>query len=263
MSLLDELSRPFLAYLHLWAPHEPYKPTREFDSLFLDNFRPANKPAHRLGENTPNSRLNNRRQNYDEYIANVDAEFGRLANFLSQRALDETCLVVTSDHGQSFERGVEGHVTKLLYEPLIHIPLIVSAPGQQARQDIFSPTNNVDLLPTLLHLAGKEIPDWAEGDLLPGLGGTYSPDRATFSIEAKANPAYAPLTKATVTMVEDRYKQIYYTGYESEDSFELYDLQDDTEELHDLYPEAPAFARALREELMETLNASNLPYQKA
>jgi arylsulfatase A-like enzyme len=264
MTTFDELQGPFLAYLHLWAPHAPYKPTREFDDRFLDNFRPERKPDHRLGDHTPNSKLNGRRQNYDEFIANVDAEFGRLMDDLEASGiLDQSYVVVTSDHGESFERGVDGHVTELLYETLTHIPLIISPPGRQARQDIFTPSHHVDVLPTLLHLAGRDLPDWAEGTLLPGLGGTYDPDRATFTVEAKTNPAYAPLTRATVAMIKDRYKLIFYTGYEQDDSFELYDLGNDYEELHDLYPAGPAFARALREELLEKLNSENSRYQKS
>jgi arylsulfatase A-like enzyme len=259
----DELQSPFLAYLHLWAPHSPYKPSREFDDKFLDNFRPERKPDHRLGDHTPNSNLNGRRQNYDEYIANIDAEFGRLMDDLQASGiLDQSYVVVTSDHGESFERGVDGHVTKLLYETLMHVPLIISPPGGTPRLDISTPTHHVDIMPTLLHLAGRGQPDWAEGVLLPGLGGAHDPARATYTVEAKANRVYEPLTRATVAMVKDRYKLIYYTGYESEDSFELYDLESDYEELHDLYPAGPAIARALREELLEKLNSENSRYLK-
>ncbi len=256
-------SAPYLAYLHLWAPHAPYKPSKEFDAKFLDNFRSIRKPDHRLGEHTQYYRLNNRRQNYDEFIGNVDAEFGRLIGSLENEGLlENTYVVVTSDHGESFERGVEGHVTKLLYEPLTHIPLLTSAPGQTSRQDIFAPTNNVDLLPSLLHATGHTIPDWTEGTLLPGLGGIEDSQRSMFTIEAKGNPAYAPLTKTTVAMVKGNQKIIYYTGYEAEDSFEVYDLGADYEELQDLYPAAPSFVKALKDELLEKVDAVNAPYRK-
>jgi arylsulfatase A-like enzyme len=264
MATFEELVSPYLAYLHLWAPHEPYRATREFDSKFQDNFRPEKKPDHRLGDHTENSRVNGRRQNYDEYIANVDAEFGRLVDFMDAKGiLDESYLVVTADHGQSFERGTEGHVTKLLYEPLTHIPLMISTPSRQARQDIYSLTNNVDLLPTLVNLTGGVVPDWTEGTMLPGLGGTYDPQRSTFTIEAKANPAYMPLTGATIAMVKGPHKMIHYIGYERQDSFELYDLENDREELIDLYVQQPALAKSLREELLEALNTSNAKYQRA
>jgi arylsulfatase A-like enzyme len=171
--------------------------------------------------------------------------------------LDQAYIIVTSDHGESFERGVEGHITPLLFEPVIHIPLLISAPGQRERKDTYTPTACVDLLPTVLHLTGNEMPDWCEGQVLPHLGGAENPSRSIFALEAKTNPAYAPLTRTGVAMLKGPHKLIYHTGYEREDSFELYDLQEDHEELRDLYPESPAFARRLREELLEKLNSEN------
>lgn len=255
---------PYLAYLHLWAPHAPYKPSKEFDKLFQDNFHPVRKPDHRFGDHVQYYKLNGRRQNYDEFIANVDSEFGRVIDMLEKRGmLDNSYVVVVSDHGESLERGVDGHVTKLLYEPLTHIPLLISAPGQQTRQDIYAPTNNVDILPTLLHLTGHPVPDWTEGTLLPSLGGTEDMERSLFTVEAKGNIAYAPLTRTTVAMIKGNYKMIYYTGYEAKPSFELYDLAEDYEELNDIFPGQPSFARALKDELLEKLDSANAKYRKS
>jgi len=255
---------PYLAYLHLWAPHAPYKPSKEFDKAFQDGYRPVKKPNHRFGDQKEYYKVNGRRQNYDEFIANVDAEFGRLIDSLESRGLlDNSYVVITTDHGEMFERGVDGHVTKLLYESLTHIPLIISAPGQKMRRDIYAPTNNVDVLPTLLHLTGHPAPDWTDGVLLPGLGGIEDMDRSLFTVEAKGNPAYAPISQATVAMVKGNYKMIYYAGYEAENSFELYDLGNDYEELEDLYPSQPAFSKALKDELLEKLNSVNAEYGKS
>jgi arylsulfatase A-like enzyme len=257
-------SAPYFAYLHLWAPHAPYKPSKEFDKEFKDSYIPIKKPNHRFGDQKEFFKLNGRRQNYDRFVANVDAEFGRLINSLENSgALDNSYVVVTSDHGEMFERGIDGHVTKLLYEPLTHIPLLISAPGQKKRQDIYAPTDNVDVLPTLLHLTGRPVPDWAEGVLLPALGGTEDMERGVFTLEAKGNRAYTPIIQATVAMVKGNYKMIYYAGYESEDSFELYDLENDYEELEDLYPAQPSFSKALKDELLEKLNSVNAKYRKA
>lgn len=261
ITVLSSLSQPCFAYLHLMAPHEPYKPTKEFDNKFIDNFRPDPKPAHRLGDRTPNASLNGRRQNYDEYIANVDAEFGRLIDRLSSAGVfDQSYFILTSDHGQSFERGVDGHVTKLLYEPLTHIPLMISAPGQSTRKDIYSPTSAVDLLPTLLGFAGHTKPAWAEGELLPGFGGKEDVHRSLFAIEAKTNVAHAPITKATIAMRKGNFKLIHYTGFEAQDAFELYDIWNDSGELEDLYPSGPQVAKDMRAELLDKLHDVNVPY---
>jgi len=71
------------------------------------------------------------------------------------------------------------------------------------------------------------------------------------------------LTKATIAMIKGNYKMIYYTGYEPEDSFEVYDLESDYEELNDLYPSQPSFAKQMKDELLEKLDSVNAPYRKS
>ena len=161
-----------------------------------------------------------------------------------------------------FERGEAHHTTPLLYDPIVHIPLLISAPGQKIRRDIYAPTNAVDVLPTLMQLTGKPIPAMSEGKPLPGFGGVEDFERSTFTVEAKKNSAFAPLSKATVAMRKGNQKLIYYEGYEAVDAFEMYDLDADIEELNDLYPAQPASAKKMREELLESLLVANKPYMK-
>ena len=199
-----------------------------------------------------------RRTNYDEYIANVDAEFGRLIDSLTESGiLDNSILVVTSDHGQLFERGLHGHSTPLLYDPVIHVPLLISLPGQTSRADVHVSTSSVDVLPTLLQLVGLEVPAWCEGIGLPGLSGQELVERTIYSVEAKSNSAFAPLKKVTIAMRKNGYKLIHYRGHDPEDQFELYDMENDPEELIDLYPSNPSFVSGMREELFSALSEAN------
>jgi len=153
MSMLDELPMPSLAYFHFYFPHSPFAASKEFVDIFLNDGRqPAEKAIHPLSSNLSTEFMLNMRRAYDEYIANIDAEFGRLlAHMQTIGLLDNSYVIVTSDHGEMFERGDVGHDSRLLYEPLIRIPLVISKPGQQDREDISTPTNTIDLLPTLLH----------------------------------------------------------------------------------------------------------------
>lgn len=236
-------------------------PTRQFFRSFKgDNFF-VEKPDHILGENTPADRLNNLRRTYDEYIASLDHEFGRLYDALTASGfLEKNYVIVTSDHGEMFERGVKGHDSPLLYDPAIQIPLVISAPGQAVRRDVYSPTVSVDILPTLVHLLGGEMPDWHEGGTLPFLGGQESSGRSVFSMYAMKNPAFQPLQKISLAMRKDEHKLIYYRNfndYNREDRFELYDLDDDPEELKDLYPDRPAITGSLRDELLGKLEDVN------
>jgi arylsulfatase A-like enzyme len=116
----------------------------------------------------------------------------------------------------------------------------------------------VDILPTLLYLAGLPVPDWCEGKILPGIGGTQgSSGRSIFSVEAKQNSAFQPLGKVTIAMRKDNYKLICYRGYDAEDQFELFDLDDDLEEMDNLYSRLPQVASTLRDELLANLDKSN------
>ena len=266
MTTVEKLSPSSLAYLHLWSPHAPYRPDKDFDSTFIDGWRPKQKPEHVLGDHIPPSNVNDRRRNYDEYIANLDAEFGRLLDSLEAKGiLDQSYVVVTSDHGEFFERGVEGHISPLLYDPVIRVPLLISSPGQKSRQDVNAPTNSVDVLPTLAHLTGNEIPNWCEGQVLPSLGGSEDPERSIYMMDAKVNPAFGPLSIASFAIRKGKYKLIYYKGYEKYkgiDKFELYDMESDPEELNDLYAGNPAIAQPLQDELIGKIEAENSKYKK-
>jgi uncharacterized sulfatase len=148
----------------------------------------------------------------------------------------------------------------LVFEPVINIPLIISTPGQSTRKDIYTNTSNVDLLPTLLHIAGQSIPQWCEGEILPGFSTNENPDRDIFVVEAKKNPANSPLRKATTAIIKDELKLIHYFGYKHyNDKYELYNLKDDPKEISNLFNEN-SFSKELQQILNTQEAKSDLPY---
>jgi arylsulfatase A-like enzyme len=262
------LPQPFLSYLHFLPPHDPYSSHREFFGRFKDdNWIPELKPVDPLqffiNEKSENA-LNNRMK-YDEFILYVDREFGRLFDYLeSSGLLDNTWLILTSDHGEMFERGVIGHQTPLLYEPVIRIPLMIFEPGRKTRLDIHTSTSAVDLLPTLLHVTGQQPANWTEGMVLPPYTNSYpGENRSIFSVEARKNQKYGPLTVATVAMVKAQYKLLYFFGYRelgAEERIELYDLAADPEEMNNLYHAKRETAGEMLNELKGKLAQVNEPY---
>lgn len=262
-ALISNSRKPFLGYFHLLPPHGPYATRREFVDLFDDGWAPVTKKPHFFSEGHSEEYLNHQRREYDEYVAYADAEFGRLYDFMAQTGmLDSTYVVVTSDHGEMFERGILAHQTQTLYDPVIRIPLLILKPGQRHREDVYTPTSCVDLLPTLLQATGQAIPDWCEGELLPKFGGREgSSECSIFSVEATSNPKQAPLTKGTVALVKGQYKLIHYFGYRGyEDEYELYDLVNDPEEMEDLFSLRKSVTADLQSELKEKLRKVNEPY---
>lgn len=260
-----EESAPYLAYLHFWSPHDPYNARNDFIGIFNDDLKWPSKPRHPLAATDySEEELQKQRRQYDEFIADLDAEFGRLLSDLeSFGVLQNSYVIVTSDHGELFERGEVGHATALMYAPVTHIPLLISAPGQKTRSDVHTMTSNLDLLPTLLTLTGREIPAWIEGRPLPGFGGVEDESRSVFSMMAKDNRAFRSLTHGTFVLLKGTYELIFYTGYPGhEDAFELYNLHEDPHELQDLFSKDITTAAQMKDELLEALNAANRNFQK-
>jgi arylsulfatase A-like enzyme len=257
--------KPYFGYFHLWTPHEPYLPREEYVGKFKkDGYQPAEKPEHPLTDmHRPQKNLLRLRQSYDEYIADVDADLGKFLDALERNGvLDNTYVIVTSDHGQLFERGEHGHTTALMFDSVLHIPLLISAPGQTSRQDVYTPTSNIDLLPTLLAISGQQPHPGLEGSILPGLGGQDDRERSIYSLVASSNSAFAPLKKATIAMVKGTKKLIYYMGYGDFDKVaELYDLESDPEEMKDLASADSVTTARMRDELLTALDEANRPFQ--
>ena len=266
--ILDLQDRhPYFAYFHLFSPHSPYKPGGKFSRLFKDDGLTfpvkALNPQFTARFSTPEEELLRKRLAYDRQVAQVDAEFGKLITQLEANGiLDNSYIILTSDHGEMFERGFDGHGGLMMYEPVLQIPLLIHAPRQTERIDIDIPTSNVDILPTLLSLAGKEIPAMMEGKVLPGFGATENPERPVFAMCAWENSAFLPITKAALSMHKGAYKLIAYLGYGGEDGiFELYDVQNDPEEMHELSHDIPAVFTALKDEFFMHLAAANRPFE--
>lgn len=263
IKILGGLSEPAFAYLHFYPPHGLYEPTAGFVDKFKDGWKPPEKPIHSLAFDKNNADYSNAsRLLYDQYLANWDAEASRLFDFLKTSGLlDRSYIFVTSDHGELFERGEVGHWTRLMFDALMHIPLIISSPGQKKQKNIYSLTSCVDLLPTIAHVAEAPMPAWAEGQLLPGFGGEEDLSRSIFTIDAKNNPSFAPLTKVSVSLTKNPYRLTYYKYPSYGEKFELYNISEDPDELTDLYPSRPAIAIEMQAELLQKLFEVNIPFK--
>jgi len=120
---LSTAPQPFLGYYHFLPPHDPYNTRRDFMDAFVDeNYQLSNKPIHLLDQGIAEDRMIDRHRWYDEFILYVDAEIARLYDLLEQNGiLDNTWLVLTSDHGEMFERGILGHIAPVFHQPITHI----------------------------------------------------------------------------------------------------------------------------------------------
>lgn len=265
---LAVLPEPFLGYFHLMPPHLPYNTRKEFFGHFDgDGLRTPFKPVDILSVQQTDMYefLLRKRTDYDEFILYVDREFGRLMEELEQRGfLENTWVILTSDHGEMFERGIFGHWTPVLYEPVVRVPLMVFEPGRKKRIDVQNTTSVVDLLPTLLHLTGQKQAAWSEGAVLPPFAEKeLDPERNINILQAMRHEPDQALSKVTVALVKGNYKLMYFTGYEpleGGERVELYDLNRDPEEMEDLALTKPETAAELLEEIKIQLAEKNAPF---
>ncbi len=271
---VTRIQQPFIGYFHFLPPHRPYCPRRQYRGAFDkdDVGYLINKPKHvfnQSGNDNPIS-LNyqaTQRQWYDEFILYSDSELGRLYDSLQGSGLlDNTWFIFTSDHGEMFERGIFGHRTPALFQPVVRVPLVIVEPGQRERRDIHALTSAVDLLPTLMRITDQQVPDWSEGEVLPPFSGSEPrPDRSVYAVEAKFSDPERPLNPASAMIVKANHKLAYYRGYEELGGmgtlFELYDLEADPEEMIDLYPSRPEMAVSLKDELLERFQQADKPFR--
>jgi len=169
--------KPFFLYLHTVEPHGPYRPPEEFKKKFM----PADGPRFDLDKHPGLQRTRamskeEKRQVadhlinlYDGEIAANDATFGRLLQNLESRGLmDETLIVVVSDHGEEFlEHGTWEHGKNLFAETL-NVPLIIRFPEMGQGVRVTPIVQHIDIMPTILDWLGLPIPSGVEGrSLIP------------------------------------------------------------------------------------------------
>lgn len=183
---------------------------------------------------------------YDQEILFTDIHLGRMLDGLRERGmLDDTVIVVTSDHGEGLDleldHGFHYH-GQTLFDNLLRVPLIVVVPGLEPRV-VERPVGNIDVVPTLLELTGHGKPEGAtfHGRSLLGLmQGTTSAHPPTFS--EKATTRSIPQK----SMVDWPYKIIWHIG---PNRFQLYDVSKDPGELTNLAKAEPEVLQRLKEKI--------------
>ncbi len=145
-------ARPFFAWVHLYDAHAPYAPPPPYP------------------------------QTYEGEIAYVDAQVARL---LAAVDPNNTIIVVAGDHGESL--GAHGELTHglLLYEPALHVPMIVAAPSLTAHV-VRTPVSTTDIAPTIASLAGTPFANPVDGrDLAADLRAGREPRAESVYAETK------------------------------------------------------------------------------
>jgi hypothetical protein len=182
------------------------------------------------------------RERYGLEVEYVDREIGRLLRGLTSRGLlDDTLVVLTSDHGEGVgDHRLLGHIDQL-YDSLIRVPLIISFPGRlPAGVVIEDPVSVIDVLPTVLDVLGLPPRQEHRGQsLLPLIRGSAVGGAPVLA------ETYRPEAPEDLRAVVDRgHKLIVAQGAAAR--VELYDLASDPGELHDMAGDRPELVQQLR-----------------
>jgi arylsulfatase A-like enzyme len=200
---------PFFLWVHLFEPHAPYGDPS------------TGRPAL---------------DRYDEEIATVDREIGRLLGALGP-ARSDTLIVAAGDHGEAFgEHGEYAH-SIFVYDTTLRVPLMISGPGIAAGVRVPEAVTLTDVAPTVMRLIGGRLSDVDGVDLSPAFGGTALPRRELYA------ESFAPLVEfgwAPLRSIRSGPWKLVVAPRP-----ELFDIEKDPGERTDLAASQPAVVRDL------------------
>ena len=252
---------PYFAWIHVFPPHDPYLPPEKFKGIFdsSDEFRTyKGQDAVRLKSHKylfkfqpyPDEMqpvMDLLRSYYDEFIRYCDREFEIFIKRLTaEKKLNNTIIILSSDHGESFENGYHTHGGPFLYESVTHVPLIMKEPGQKRGLNISIPVEQIDIPASILDLSGIAVPFWMEGrSLVPAIRGEAISPYPVFSMNLRMNQASeGELSDGSYAVREGSYKLIYIIDGERK-WFSLFNLKNDPDELNNIYENEPEKGRYL------------------
>jgi len=279
IGLLSEYAQnetPFMLRVDYEGPHHPYMPPEPFASMydpaaippwanFIDN-DPAKPAAH--------SRLLRQRgvdgmswadwqpiiSLYYGFMTFIDSEIGRLLAAIDELGLEKDTIVIhTTDHGD-MTGSHGGHFNKgpIMYDELYRVPLIVSEPGSlQAGETCSAMVSTLDLMPTIVDLAGVAVPEHLHGrSLVPLLAAPATDDGNRVSVFAEYHGEEWGLYSQR--MVRTRDAKLVYSPHGTD---ELYDLVADPHELNNIIDTEAAeeLLNRLERLLIDWMQATNDP----
>jgi arylsulfatase A-like enzyme len=231
--------QPVFAFFHTYQVHSPYAPPKRFRKLFGEHEGSIEATSEALLEANSTAGKSFTRADfeyleslYDGEISYTDEVLGKLiAKLDAVGFFDNAIVVITSDHGEEFgEHGGVLHGGKL-FEELLHVPLIIAGTGIDGGVVDPSLVSLVDIAPTLISLAGLEIPDSMEG-------------RNVFSRPVSAQwqdqRIFAQYSDAFYCVRTPRWKLIQRTAKQNVNLFDLHRDPGEQRNLGARYPEVSA-----------------------
>ena len=256
--LLSRGDKPKFVWVHTLPPHDPYLPPAATKYKLL-----AKGELERwseflsMGSYAPEQQswIDKHRLRYKESIMGADLALGRFLDQLkSDGRLDNALVIITSDHGESFERGFMGHAGSLIHNAVLQVPLVVKHPGQTQGRVVGTPVSLTDLAPTMIDYAKASALPMSDGrSLRPALEGRELPPQPVYAMAMERQSRFDSIKDGHYAIIEGQHKLLLHLA---ENRAELYDLSKDTLELNDLSTQYPELALRLKTQLRKELEAA-------
>lgn len=258
LSVVDNgTPEPFFAWIHVFPPHGPYLPPEPYMGMF----NPSPSLRTFKEQMREDGGVDIMRDRYDEFIRYCDKQFEDfIAQIKIRSKLKNTVIILSSDHGESFEHNILGHSQPHLYESLTHIPLIIREPNKIEGRIIADFARQIDIPATILDLAGVPLPVWMRGrSLVPLMRGGNLPSIPVFSMNFMKNPTGNKITRGTIAVRDGDYKLIHYL---EEQRSLLFNLKEDPSELNNLIEKEPETAQRLIAMIKDNVERINKEFEE-
>ncbi len=279
--LADSARSPWLLWVHFMDPHGRYHATPGAGSGSVDGSDPL--PERELAVSPTNyglslipkyqelpgvTRASEYRRRYRDEIRSTDEQIGRLLATLDELGQERaTLVVITADHGESLgEHECYFQHGWFPYEEQVHVPLLVRLPGPvSVPPQVQDPVSLVDLVPTLL--AGLDMPPTGEiegRDLSALLQGSALPETPVFAVTSYLNQMTS-VRRGRWKLVHTPAPPAPFQGdpwvgfYRPSERFELFDLEQDAGEMHDLHDVEQERTGKLWKDLAQWRSAHGIP----
>ncbi len=234
-------NKPFFLWLHYMDVHEPYMPEKKFVDMVDPSLNISQDEMYALFENvllkrdvSDPEKVALLKRLYEIHVREVDTYFADLLSSLEKLGiLEDTVLIITNDHGDEFnEHGGLSHDDKM-YSELIDMPLIIYGAGETGVCD--SVVSSVDIPPTIVHLFGlKPVEKFVGHSLLPTAA---YPQRGAYGEAIDQHSKRGGDIDRDTYFYRDGDLKIIYRAYQ--DSWEMYDLKADPQELNNIVTTSP------------------------
>ncbi len=186
---------------------------------------------------------------YDDSIAYFDIHFNRILDSLrANQLMDKTIIILLSDHGEEFWRHGSFEHGHTLYNELLHVPLLIRYPSILPDKKVPYPVQLIDLYPTILSLADIDFDQEISGkDWLPAILNDREPKRVIYFEGLLRGGEKRGVYKDGWKLIQnttERYNSTFFERLgkltqfiypELEKEYELYDIREDFNEMHDLF----------------------------